>query len=148
MLFISPSTPLPALTKFWAVTDFVSRGGRLAVFTDATRGQVMYDFSGNPVGNTPDVDTANPLLEPFGIKINGDYLYNLVDNEGNFRNVYFKSFGKIGPYWGLSKIALYGTHSVETDFGLPLFVGDDKTLLLQPMRHLRLIQSRAGLQLS
>src|ERR1700690_968385 len=109
------------------VTDFVSRGGRLAVFTDATRGQVMYDFSGNPVANTPDVDTANPLLEPFGITINGDYLYDLVENEGNFRNVYFKSFGKSDLTWGLSRIALYGTHSVETDSGVALLVGDDKT---------------------
>ncbi len=124
---ISPSTPF-ASDDIQLVTDFVSRGGRLAVFTDATRGQVMYDFSGNPVGNTPDVDSANPLLEPFGITINGDYLYNLVENEGNFRNVYFKSFGKSDLTWGLSKIALYGTHSVETDSGLPLFIGDDKTL--------------------
>ena len=126
-IVISPSIPFSS-DDIRLVTDFVSRGGRLAVFTDATRGQVMYDFSGNPVGNTPDVDTANPLLEPFGITINGDYLYNLVENEGNFRNVYFKSFGKSDLTWGLSKIALYGTHSVETDSGLSLFVGDDKTL--------------------
>jgi hypothetical protein len=109
------------------VRDFVSRGGRLAVFTDATRGQVQYDFSGNPVGNSPDVNNANPVLEPFGININGDYLYNLVQNEGNFRNVFFTSFGKSDLTWGLNKIALYGTHSVETDSGLALFVGDEKT---------------------
>jgi hypothetical protein len=109
------------------VKDFVSLGGRLAVFTDATRGQVMYDFAGNPIGNSPDVNNANPLLEPFGININGDYLYNLVENEGNFRNVFFMSFGKSDITWGLNKIALYGTHSVETDSGLPLFMADEKT---------------------
>lgn len=110
------------------IHDFESLGGRLAVFTDATRGQVAYDFMGNPVGNSPDVNTANPLVEPFGISINGDYLYDLTDNEGNFRNVYLKSFGKSDLTWGLGKIALYGTHSVETDSGLALLVGDDKTL--------------------
>ena len=110
------------------VEGFVSRGGRLAVFTDATRGQVTYDFQGNPVGNISDVNITNPLLEPFGITVNADYLYNLVDNEGNFRNVYFKSFGKSDLTWGLGRVVFYGTHSVETDSGLSLLVGNDKTL--------------------
>jgi len=124
---ISPSTAFSS-DDIRLIRDFVSRGGRLAVFTDATRGQVMYDFSGNPVGSAPDINNANPLLEPFGITINGDYLYDLVENEANFRNVYFKSFGKSDLTWGLSKIVLYGTHSLVTDSGLPLFVGDNKTL--------------------
>jgi len=126
-IVISPSTAFSS-EDIRLVRDFVNRGGRLTVFTDATRGQVMYDFTGNPVGNTPDVNAVNPLLEPFGITINGDYLYDLIENEGNFRNVYFKSFGKSDLTWGLSKIALYGTHSVETDSGLALWVGDNKTL--------------------
>jgi hypothetical protein len=110
------------------IREFVSRGGRLAVFTDATRGQVLFDFSGNPVSNAPDVNISNPLLEPFGISINGDYLYDLVENEGNFRNVYFTTFGKSDLTWGLSKIALYGTHSVETSSGSALIVGSNNTL--------------------
>lgn len=124
---ISPSTAFNS-EDIRFIHDFVGRGGRLAVLTDATRGQVMYDFSGNPVGSAPDVNNANPLLEPYGITINGDYLYDLVENEANFRNVYFKSFGKSDLTWGLSKIVLYGTHSVITDSGLPLFDGDNKTL--------------------
>lgn len=124
---ISPSSAFTP-EEIGLLQDFVSRGGRLAVFTDATRGQIQYDFQGNPIGNTPDVNNANPLLEPFGISINADYLYNLVENEGNFRNVYFQSFGKSDLTWGLSKVALYGTHSVETDSGLSLLVGNDKTL--------------------
>ena len=124
---ISPSTNF-TVEDIKLVQDFVGRGGRLAVFTDATRGQVLYDFQGNPVANTPDVNTANPLLEPFGIIFNADYLYNLVENEGNFRNVYFQTFGKSDLTWGLSKVALYGSHSVGSDSGLPLLVGSDKTL--------------------
>jgi hypothetical protein len=124
---ISPSTAFTS-EEISLVQDFVGRGGRLSVFTDATRGQIFYDFQGNPVGNTPDVNAANPLVEPFGITFNADYLYNLVENEGNFRNVYFQSFGKSDLTWGLSKVALYGTHSVETDTGLALLVGGDKTL--------------------
>lgn len=113
------------------VRDLVRRGGRLAVFTDATRGMVSYDFFGNPTNSMPDVNTANPLLEPFDITVNADYLYNLVDNEGNFRNVYFENFGKSDLTWGLKKVALYGVHSMETDSGLALLTGSDKTFSSQ-----------------
>jgi hypothetical protein len=126
-IVISPSSAFTA-GEIRLVQDFVSRGGRLAVFTDATRGQIMYDFQGNPVGNAPDVNTTNPLLEPFGITVNADYLYNLVENEGNFRNIYLESFGKSDLTWGINKVAFYGTHSVETDSGVALLVGGDKTL--------------------
>ncbi len=113
------------------VQDFVGRGGRLAVFTDATRGTISYDFFGSPTNSTPDVNTANPLLEPFGITVNADYLYNLTDNEGNFRNVYFESFGKSDLTWGLKRVALYGVHSMETDSGLALLTGSGKTFSSQ-----------------
>lgn len=126
-VMISPFTTLTA-DEIRLVQDFVQRGGRLVVFTDATRGLTLYDFFGNPVSNTPDVNAANPLLEPFGITVNADYLYNLVENEGNFRNVYFDSFGKSDLTWGLKKVALYGAHSLETDSGLALLVGNNKTL--------------------
>lgn len=109
------------------VKEFVDRGGRLAVFTDATRGLVSYDFNGNPL-TTSDVDIANPLLQPFDLSFNADYLYNLVKNEGNFRDVYFETFGKSDLTWGLKKVAFYGVHSVNTDSGLTLLLGDDKTL--------------------
>src|SRR5262249_53131452 len=85
---ISPSVSFSP-DEIRLVRDFVSRGGRLAVFTDATRGLLLYDFFGNPVTNAPDVNVVNPLLEPFDITVNADYLYDLVQNEGNFRNVYF-----------------------------------------------------------
>jgi hypothetical protein len=113
------------------VRDFVQRGGRLAVFTDATRGIIMYDFFGNPAGNLPDVNNVNPLLEPFDITVNADYLYNLAENESNFRNVYFGSFGKSDLTWGLNKVVLYGAHSMESDSGLALLVGNDKTFSSQ-----------------
>ena len=109
------------------IQDFIGRGGRMAVFTDPTRGLVIYDPLGNPIDSIPDTTEVNPLLEPFGITINGDYLYNLDENEGNFRNVYFESFGKSDLTWGLKKVVLYGAHSLETDSGLALVSGNDKT---------------------
>ena len=113
------------------IRNFVERGGRLAVFTDPTRGLVLRDPIGNPISNLPDTTTINPILESFGITFNGDYLYDLEENEGNFRNVYFESFGKSDLTWGLKKVVLYGAHSLTTDSGQVLISGDDKTFSSQ-----------------
>jgi hypothetical protein len=123
---ISPSTVFSD-DEIRVAHEFIGRGGRLIVFTDPTRGLVSYDSAGSPIGNTPDASFVNPLLEPFGITANADYLYNLVENEGNFRNVYFEAFGKSDLTQGLSKVALYGANSIETTTGVSLLVGNDKT---------------------
>lgn len=109
------------------VKAFVDRGGRLLVFTDATRGIMYYDFNGNLI-NSPDTSLVNPLLSIFGITLNNDYLYNVEEHEGNFRNVFFDDFGKNELTFGLKKVALYGTHSVKTSSGLILLRGTGSTL--------------------
>lgn len=123
---ISPSANFTA-DETRLILDFEKHGGRLAFFTDATRGLVYTDYASGSPATIPDTDTVNPLLASFDISINNDYLYNLTDNEGNFRNVFFEQFGKSDLTWGLKKVTLYGTHSVKTDSGLALLVGGDKT---------------------
>lgn len=110
-----------------AVRAFIQRGGRLLVMTDATRGMLEIDFFTGQIRVAPDVDIANPLLAPFGITVHNDYLYNLVENEGNFRNVLFRQFGKHDLTSGLAEVALYGSHSVSTGSGTPLLIGDEYT---------------------
>jgi hypothetical protein len=110
------------------LTAFVERGGRLAVFTDATRGALLYDYNTGTESLFPDSNAANPLLGPFGITINSDYLYNLVENEGNFRNVFFDDFGKNELTFGLKQVAFYGAHSVKSDSGLVLLSSGEQTL--------------------
>jgi ABC-type uncharacterized transport system len=123
---ISPSTSFSE-DEIRIIHDFVGRGGRMLVFTDPTRGQQIYDLGGSPIGTTPDTNFVNPLLEPYGITANGDYLYNLVENEGNFRNVYFDSLNSSDLTQGLKKVVLYGTNSIETTTGMTLLAGNDKT---------------------
>ncbi len=125
-LVISPSIPFTP-QEVRLVEGFVDRGGRMVVFTDATRGIPLYDASGNPVGSDADVNSVNPLLEPSGITINADYLYNLVSNEGNFRNVYLRGAASASLLRGVQKAAFYGTHSVETENGTLLLLGDANT---------------------
>ncbi len=124
---ISPSMTYAA-DEIRILKNFADRGGRLLVFTDATRYSLYFDYvSGNPI-TYGDVNSANPLLTPFGISINNDYLYNLKENEGNFRNVYFDEFAKSELTFGLKEVALYGTHSVESPSGLILLRGTESTL--------------------
>lgn len=110
-----------------SLTAFVERGGRLAVFTDATRGTLYYDYNTGSESLFADSNAVNPLLAPHGITVNNDYLYNLQENEGNFRNVLFEQFAKNELTFGLKQVALYGTHSVGTASGQVLLTGGDQT---------------------
>ncbi|MBI5824256.1 MAG: hypothetical protein HZB18_09535 [Chloroflexi bacterium] len=124
---ISPSITFTA-DEIRLIKKFTERGGRLLVFTDATRNSIYFDLtSGNPIA-LGDVNAANPLLAPFGISINNDYLYSLEKNEGNFRNVIFDDFAKNELTFGLKEVALYGTHSLESPSGLILLRETESTL--------------------
>ncbi len=124
---ISPSIAFTA-DETRIVHAFVKRGGRLIVFADATRGVIYSDFFTGATINYPDANAVNPLLSPFGITVNNDYLYNVKENEGNFRNVFFDDFGKNELTFGLKQVALYGTHSVKSLSGLILLRGTESTL--------------------
>lgn len=124
---VSPSMPFTD-AELRIVQDFVKRGGRLLVFTDATRGVLYYDWFTGMETNYADSVIANPLLSPFGITVNNDYLYDVEEHEGNYRNVYFDDFGKSELTFGLKRVALYGAHSIKSASGLTLLRGAKSTL--------------------
>ena len=124
---ISPTIPFTA-DELRIVQNYVDRGGRLLAFSDATRGIVSYDYNTGSVITISDVSLVNPLISPFGITVNDDYLYNVEEHEGNFRNVFFDDFGKNELTFGLKQVALYGTHSVKSPSGLILLRGTKSTL--------------------
>lgn len=127
--FVSVS-PSVSFSQYEAqlLENFAKRGGKILVFTDATRNQLYFDYiSGNPIAYG-DASAANSLLKRFGISVNDDYLYNTETNEGNFRNVLFDEFGKNELTFGLDEVALYGVRSVETDSGTILLQGAETNL--------------------
>lgn len=126
-ILFSPSTQFTA-DEIGQLKAFEGRGGRLIVFADPTRFTTTFDSSTGAAIPQPDVDYINPILMPFRIMINKDYLYDLDKNEGNFRNVYFAQFGKNSVTSGLSQVVFYGTHSLMTQDGTPLILGDAHTL--------------------
>lgn len=107
---------------------FVTRGGRLLVITDPTRNgmeaESLLDFELGP----PDADVraANSLLQPFGMAFAADYVYNILDNEGNYRNVKFSEFAASPITRGLAEVVFYAAHSVHALSGTPLLWGGDR----------------------
>jgi hypothetical protein len=115
-------------TEVQALRNFTDRGGRIMVFSDATRYYLGFDYiSGNPIPYG-DVNAANSLLKLWDISINNDYLYNTEKYEGNFRNVLFDDFAKNELTFGLDEVALYGTRSIESDSGSILLQGPETNL--------------------
>lgn len=115
-----------------AVSDFVDRGGRLLLVGDPTRYNVIVNedlFSFNVTFET-DRLPLNSLANEFDIIFNDDYLYNTVENEGNFRNIILKETGlRDAPLTaGLEQIVFYGSHSLQAGpTGDVLLVADDNT---------------------
>lgn len=110
--------------------DFVNRGGKLLVIADPTRGEIdlssgYYDYSFSGLSS---VDMANLVLEPFDISFKSDYVYNLVENESNFRNIICNKMAVNSPLTkGLKKVVLFSAHSLQTNQPI-LLQGDENTL--------------------
>lgn len=115
-----------------AVRDFVNRGGRLLLVGDPTRFNVIYTedlFSFSYTIENDDI-ALNSLGNEFDINFTGDYLYNTVENEGNFRNILIDSeqMGEHALTEDLDQLAFYGAHSLTVGRGgSVLLMGGDNT---------------------
>lgn len=104
-----------------AVETFVEDGGRLLLAADPTRpvpieAESLYDVFFPPSA----VPAINSLSGRFGIVFFEDYLYNLADNVGNYRNVRFSGFKKGNVLTeGLDSVVLFATHSLQGQ-GVPV----------------------------
>ncbi|MEZ4590019.1 MAG: hypothetical protein R3D55_02565 [Chloroflexota bacterium] len=127
-------TPLQQFSaaEIQAVENFVRRGGRLLLLGDPTRYNVVVEedlFTFNVFVETDKIP-LNSLANSFDLIFNGDYLYNTIENEGNFRNIILDSVGFAdSPLTAdLEQVALYGAHSIQVGAGAEaLMAGDDNT---------------------
>ncbi len=104
------------------VARFVERGGRLLVIADPTRSGGGVDPFGFVNFSIQDIAAVNPLLEPHDLSFTNDYLYNVLENEGNFRNVFMETFADHPVCDGLDQVVLYTTRSVTSREGTPLIM--------------------------
>lgn len=127
-------TPLESFSgaEVQAVEDFVRRGGNLLLLGDPTRYSIVVEedlFTFN-VFVESDKIPLNSLANSFDIIFNGDYLYNTIENEGNFRNIIVNEAGfTISPLTAdLASVVLYGSHSLQVGSRAEvLLAGDDNT---------------------
>ncbi len=120
------------LDEILAVTRFVDQGGRLLLIGDPTRFNVVFDEEDffAPATIESDPIPLNSLSNAFDIVYNGDYLYNTLENEGNFRNIILRKdgFAEDGLVNGVQKLAFYGSHSLQVGpTGTALITGDEDT---------------------
>ncbi len=127
-------SPMSQFTRaeIQAVADFVSRGGRLLLIGEPTNFTVTIDedFFGFSFSINNDDIPLNSLATRFGIIFQGDYLYNTVENEGNFRNIVLNQdgFAPDPMLDGIEQLAFYATHSLQLGAdSRPLITADDNT---------------------
>lgn len=117
-IVITPISPFDR-DEIVAISDFVDRGGRLLMVGDPTRFTVSFVETDFDFTFRLDTDRIplNSLANEFDLEFNGDYLYNTVENEGNFRNILLKgnnAFAAENDLTGdLQTLAFYGAHSVH-----------------------------------
>jgi hypothetical protein len=107
------------------VVRFVAKGGRLLLVTDPSRYQVLYDEWGDFAALDADVAHINSLATRFGLVFQADYLYNTLDNEGNYRNIRLTDFTPHALTEGLEQVVLLGTHSIVAQEGALVWTGGE-----------------------
>ena len=104
-------TPLVAYSagEVDVIEDFVRKGGKLVMVSDPGRR-----------------DQMNTLAQRFGVQFRPDYLYNQVENDRNFQNIFIRDFRPDELTAGLDAIVLFTSGSI-TSSGPGLAVADSRT---------------------
>lgn len=90
------------------VKAFVAKGGRLLLIGDATRPSRL-----------------NSLASAFGITFEEDYLYNVVEHEANFQNIFLTDFRGDKLTRNLKKVVFYSGSSITAPGGGFIFADDN-----------------------
>ena len=102
--------------------SFVERGGRLLVIADPTRSYSEYDTE-----REKSVLLTNEILKPFKLSFRNDYAYNLVNYEGNYRNIFAVPESKNILTKNISNLVFYASHSIISKDNI-LITGTENTV--------------------
>lgn len=110
-------------TEVDAVESFVEKGGRLAVFGEPTRASVA-----GPLGGlVRQTNQLENLADRFGIDFGSDYLFNMRENDGIFRNVFATAGGDGDIGSGVDRVAMYTATQVSATEGRTVLTATDAT---------------------
>jgi hypothetical protein len=110
-----------------AVQEFVAGGGRVLLIGDPTRYNYLVDEWDWITGVDSDAGYLNSLSAPFGITFVDDYLYNVSDNEGNYRNIRLTDWSEGTLTEGLDSVVFYAAHSLAVADEGALILADEDT---------------------
>jgi hypothetical protein len=129
LIVVAPSVPY-ASGERETIVEFVQDGGLLLLAADPTRPVPEEDEFASLYSvffPTSAVPVINSLANAFGIVYYDDYLYNLEDNAGNYRNVKFSDFDKENPLTkGLDTVVFFASHSLRSE-GDSIVISDGDT---------------------
>jgi hypothetical protein len=132
LLVIAPTVKVTAEERE-AIMDFVADGGRLLLAADPTRPvseeeeEEEFPTLYSIFFPTSAVPAINSLASAFGVVYFDDYVYNLDDNAGNYRNVKFTAFSDEHPLTeDIETLVFFAAHSLRSS-GLSLVAGDAHT---------------------
>lgn len=100
-----------------AVQRFVEQGGRLLLAADPSRYTFVAqsdDLYGDMYVAQSDVAAINSLGSLFGLAFADDYLYNAVENAGNYQYIVVRSFADSPVTAELERVVLYAARSLAT----------------------------------
>jgi hypothetical protein len=100
LVVISPATAY-SKEETMAVKDFLRKGGRIVLIYDPTRG-----------------GSINSLSTQLEIFFEPDYLYNMNDNAGNYRNIFVDDFKSSSLTSGIKRITLFTASTIASKGGI------------------------------
>lgn len=111
-----------------AIRDFADDGGRVLLAADPTRtAELVIDDLYEAFFPESAIPAINSVANDFGIVYVDDYIYNIKNNEGNYRNVIFRDFAEENSLTdGLLRMIVFAAHSLLGD-GTPMAIGDKNT---------------------
>lgn len=107
------------------IEDFVDAGGRLALFGEPTRTAITQ--TGLAAQLTTLQNRLGSLSNTFGIEFGDGYLFNMANNDGNYRNVFGTPAGQNPLLSDVSRVAMYTSTAVSSAEGENLLVATDGT---------------------
>ena len=116
-VIISPRSPV-SKQEVDLIKQFVNKGGKLLLVEDPARKPQAYGYT------RTEAIRINDISAGFGLIFENDYLYNLKENDGNYRYVSFRDFSQGELTSGLNRITLYCAGSISGGTGV-VFTDDN-----------------------
>lgn len=115
LIVISPHKAFSP-SEIKSVEQFVAQGGRVLLVTDPSRYAIEAiedELYGETYVAMSDVAAVNSLASLFGLAFVDDYLYDTIENEGNYQYIIMRDFGSNPITEGLQKVVFYAAHSLS-----------------------------------